>query len=250
MFSHEKTRRTLLSRAKRAFTLIEILTVVAIIGLIAVVIIGLQPGNPHGVDDACRIAATEFKIARTQAVMGANPDRDPDVNKRYNIRAAVLVLNDEDDEERHLRYIVPIIGGTDDESKTNISDYYWYSLSDNAGTLLPQGVYFVPPSDSGLSTHSVITPIDGNSEVTLEPSLESGGKSFGTGSKRWYVYYFDSNGQTYMSKATFMVAEGTWMPGSGVKFDTDTPVVGFAITRNGAIIYTNDSDEADAAANL
>ncbi len=241
---------SVLFRARRAFTLIEILTVVAIIGLVAVIIIGLQPGNPHGMDDACRIAATEFKIARSQAVMGANPDREPENNKRYNIRSAVLVLNDEDDEERHLRYIVPIVGGTDDESKTDISDYYWYACSDNAGTLLPEGVYFVPPDEGGLSAHSVLTPIDGNNEVSIDPTLEAGGKTFGSGGKKWYVYYFDSNGQTYMSKATFMVAEGVWMPGSGVKFDSDAPVMGFAITRNGAIIYTNDSDESDAASNL
>ena len=37
-----------LTQFKRAFTLIEVLTVVAIIGLISLVIIGLQPNNPHG----------------------------------------------------------------------------------------------------------------------------------------------------------------------------------------------------------
>ncbi len=192
----------------------------------------------------------EFKIARVNALSNANPDRDPEANPRYNIRTAVLVLNDEDDEERHLRLLVPIIGGTDDESKTDISDYYWYAVGGTTGTLLPAGTFFVPPSETSLTAKSVIEPIDGNREVTLDPSIQEGGKKFGTGSKKWFAYFFDSNGQTYMSKAVFMIAEGIWMPGNGVKFDDDAPAVGFAITRNGAIIYTKDSDEAEAAMDL
>lgn len=234
---------------KRAFTLIEILTVVAIIGLISVVIIGLQPNNPHSIDDACRLASQQFKAAKAQAILGHNPDRDPETYPRYNIRTAILVLNNEDDEERHLRYIVPIIGGTDDESKTDLNDYYWYAVNGNAGTTLPKGVYFVPPEESSIA-HSEISPIEGNNEVTIDPSLEPGGKRFGSGKQKWYAYYFDSNGQTYMTKATFMVAEGTWMPGSGIKFDDDAAVVGFAVTRNGAIIFTRDADETEAANEL
>lgn len=236
-------------RAKRAFTLIEILTVVAIIGIISVVIIGLQPNNPHGIDDACRLAAQQFKAAKAQAVLGHNPDLDPETYPRYNIRTAILVLNNEDDDERHLRHIVPIIGGTDDESKTDLSDYYWYAVNGNAGITLPQGVYFVPPTESGIQ-HSEISPIEGNIEVTLDPSLEPGGKRFGEGNQKWYAYYFDSNGQTYMTKATFMVAEGVWMPGNGVQFDDDAAVIGFAVTRNGAIVFTRDSDESEAANEL
>lgn len=237
------------TKLKRAFTLIEILTVVAIIGLISLVIIGLQPNNPHGLDDACRLASQQFRAAQAQAVLGHNPDRDPETNKRYNIRTAVLVLNNEEDEERHLRYIVPIIGGTDDESKTNIDDYYWYAVNGNGGTMLPKGVYFVPPTETSI-THSEINPLEGGIEVTLDPTLEPGGKRFGTGKQKWYAYYYDSNGQTYMTQATFMVAEGLWMPGNGIRFDDETSVVGFAVTRNGAIIFTRDADETDAANEL
>ena len=238
-----------LTQFKRAFTLIEVLTVVAIIGLISLVIIGLQPNNPHGLDDACRLAAQQFQAAQAQAVLGHNPDRDPESNKRYNIRTAVLVLNNEEDEERHLRYIVPIIGGTDDESKTDIRDYYWYAVNGNAGTMLPKGVYFVPPTESTV-TSSEIAPLEGDNEVTLDPTLEPGGKRFGTGKQKWYAYYFDSNGQTYMTKATFMVSEGVWMPGTGIRFDRDASVVGFAVTRNGAVIFTRDADETEAANDL
>lgn len=244
-----RKKNSLFPRLKRAFTLIEILTVVAIIGLISLVIIGLQPNNPHGLDDAVRLASQQFKIAQAQAVLGHNPDRDPETNKRYNIRSAVLILNNEDDEERHLRYIVPVIGGTDDESQTDIRDYYWYAVNGNGGITLPKGVYFVPPTESNIA-HSEISPIEGDTEVTIDPTLEPGGKRFGSGKQKWYVYYFDSNGQTYMTKATFMVAEGLWTPGTGIRFDDDTAVVGFAVTRNGSVIFTRDADETDAANQL
>ena len=237
------------ARFRRAFTLIEILTVVAIIGLISVVIIGLQPNNPHGIDDAVRLAAQQFKVARAQAVLGHNPDREPETNKRYNIRSAVLVLNDENDDERHLRHMVAIVGGTDDESKTDLRDYYWYAVGGNAGVTLPKGVFFVPPTESGIE-HSSLAPIEGDYEVSLDPSLELGGKQFGSGKQKWYAYFFDSNGQTYMTKATFMVAEGVWMPGNGIRFDSDATVVGFAVTRNGSLVFTRDADETEAANEL
>ena len=75
---------------KRAFTLVEILTVIAIIGIVAMVIVGLRPGNPRGLEDARRIASAEFRVAQSKAVLGANPDRDPTTTQRYNIRTGVL----------------------------------------------------------------------------------------------------------------------------------------------------------------
>ncbi len=234
------------SRKRRAFTLIEILTVVAIIGMVAVVIVGLKPGNPRGLDDACKMAGMEFRIAQAQAVRGTNPDRDPDTNKRYNIRSAVLILKDEDDAENHLRRIQTIVGGTDDQEKTDMRDYYWYAVGEPV--MLPENIYFVEPNATDVEVKSTIKPIEGDEEITLDPSTELGGKKFGSGEKRWYAYYFDTNGQTYMTKATFMIAKGAFMPGSSVRFEKDTPAQGFVITRNGAIIYTRDSDEAEIAA--
>lgn len=231
---------------KRAFTLIEILTVIAIIGVLASVIVGLRPGNPRGLEDARRIASAEFRVAQARAALGANPDRDPDQNARYNIRSGILILDDPEDTERHLRFIQPIVGGTDSLSKTDLSDYYWYSAGD--GTLLPQGVFFVAPDESGVSVRSVIQPIEGSSRVTLDPDLRSGGQRFGSGSKKWYLYLFDSNGQTYMSKAVFMMAEGQMDPSKkSVDFGDDPFVAGFVVHRSGALSFTRDDEEAKAA---
>lgn len=233
--------------AKRGFTLIEILTVIAIIGIIASIIVGLRPGNPRGLEDARRIASAEFRVAQARAVLGANPDRDPANTERFNIRAGVLVLDAPDDTERHLRFIQPIVGGTDSADKTSVSDYYWYSAGD--GTLLPQGVFFVAPDASGVDVRSVVQPLEGSSQVKIDPDSRAGGQKFGTGKKNWYVYLFDSNGQTYMSKAVFMLAEGRLNASEQkVEFGDDSFVSGFVVQRSGALSFTRDDDEAKAAA--
>lgn len=240
-FSTFKSRIS--KRFRRGFTLIEILTVVAIIGMVAVIIVGLKPGNPRGMDDACRIAGMEFRVAQAQAVRGANPDRDPQTNKRYNIRSAVLILNDEDDTDNHMRQMRTIVGGTDDQEKTDIRDYYWYAVGEPV--LLPENVYFVAPDSTDLDIRSIVEPVEGGNDIKIDPTTE--GQKAGTGKKRWYAYYYDCNGQTYMTRASFMIAQGAHIPGSGVRFDKNAPVQGFAITRSGAIVYTRDSEEAEIA---
>lgn len=230
---------------RRGFTLIEILTVIAIIGIIATVIVGLRPGNPRGLEDARRIASAEFRVAQARALLGANPDRDPANVDRYNIRAGILVLDDENDPDRHLRYIQPIVGGTDSMDSTSLSDYYWYAAGE--GVLLPQGVYFVEPN-STITSRSVVQPIEGQQQVSIEPDNRSRGQKFGSGSKKWYLYLFDTNGQTYMTKAVFMVAEGVMNQSTGeVDFGDDPFVSGFVIHRSGAISFTRDEDEAQSA---
>ncbi len=231
---------------KRGFTLIEILTVIAIIGILAMVVVGLRPGNPRGLEDARRLASSEFRIAQSRAALGANPDRDPANTERYNIRSAVLVLDDPEDIERHLRYMQVIVGGTDSRDKTSISDYYWYAAGE--GVTLPQGIFFVPPNESGVRARSVVTPIEGTSRVSIDPDNREKGQTFGKGKKNWYAYFFDSNGQTYMSKAVFMLAEGQINGSTGdVDFGEDPFVSGFVVHRSGAISFTRDDDEALAA---
>lgn len=231
---------------RRAFTLIEVLTVIAIIGIIAAVVVGLRPGNPRSLEDARRVVATEFRAAQGRVLTGANPDRDPDENERVNIRTGILILNDPDDVERHMRFIQPIVGGTESVDKTDLDDYYWYAAGE--GTLLPQGVFFVAPDAPGVSVRSVIQPVEGTSEVKIDPDNRAKGQKFGEGRKNWYVYLFDSNGQTYMTKAVVMLAEGQVSSADGdIEFGEDPFVSGFIVHRSGAISFTRDDEEAQAA---
>lgn len=231
---------------KRGFTLVEILVVIAIIGIVASVIVGLRPGNPRGLEDARRIISSEFRVAQSKALLGGNPDRDPAVNERFNIRAGVLILNEPDDLDRHLRFVQPIVGGTDNADKTNLADYYWYAAGE--GVTLPQGVYFVPPNAAGVRTRSENQLLEGSSEVRIDPDVRVKGQKFGEGKKSWYLYLFDSNGQTYMTKAVVMLSEGQIDPSNGdVDFGKDPFVSGFVVHRSGAISFTRDDEEALAA---
>ena len=231
---------------KRGFTLVEILVVIAIIGIVASVIVGLRPGNPRGLEDARRIISSEFRVAQSKALLGGNPDRDSAVNERFNIRAGVLILNEPDDLDRHLRFVQPIVGGTDNADKTNLADYYWYAAGE--GVTLPQGVYFVPPNAAGVRTRSENQLLEGSSEVRIDPDVRVKGQKFGEGKKSWYLYLFDSNGQTYMTKAVVMLAEGQIDPSNGdVDFGKDPFVSGFVVHRSGAISFTRDDEEALAA---
>ena len=78
---------------KRGFTLVEILVVIAIIGIVASVIVGLRPGNPRGLEDARRIISSEFRVAQSKALLGGNPDRDPAVNERFNFNIRRYIVS-------------------------------------------------------------------------------------------------------------------------------------------------------------
>ena len=104
-----------MKKLRRAFTLIELLAVIAIVALLAGIIAGLQTSSPVGLDGATRQAQSVFELARAKAMLSNNPDPDNvdpknPVWKLYTPRSRVLILNDPND-DGHLRKMTVIVGG-------------------------------------------------------------------------------------------------------------------------------------------
>lgn len=257
-------------RIRRAFTLVELLAVIAIIALLASLIAGLTPGSPKGLDGATRQVQSAFDLARSQAMLANNLDIVYPDDRLYTPRARVIVLNDPDDADNHLRQIGVILGGQLVDPKTGKnrytggdvkaekdlqeSDLIWYSVG--AATTLPRGFYYV--DDVSKVVSKAILRSDVYNKTTEKPKemqfqfgLRKGQKS-GTG-KNWYYYEFLSNGSANMSDksdvtgARFMIIEGTYNPGTKqleVPAGKENIVGGLIILRPGTTVTINNKYEA------
>lgn len=234
-------------RRRAAFTLIELMTVLAIMLLIGGIVFALRPENPEGLPGAQRVASETFLIAQMRAVQSPNPDRNPAENPLHNIRTRVLILNDPNSPGMHLRLMRIIVGGTRRLEEGKAADYRWYATEPDA--VLPDGIYMVAPDAKGIrdKRRSTITPNEGNKSVmrlNIEPSLES--QPEGSGDREWYFYEFNNDGTSNMKSATFMIAEGEWNPvENNVLFRDDLNVAGFWLAPSGKTIFYSDADEMD-----
>ncbi|MDR2862516.1 MAG: prepilin-type N-terminal cleavage/methylation domain-containing protein [Puniceicoccales bacterium] len=229
-----------------AFTLVELLAVLAIIGLMVGVIVTVRPDNPEGIDAARRVATSVFGAARLRAEQSPNPDRQTEKRPLYNVRSRVLVLNDPTRPEQHLRLLRIIVGGTRKPDSTEAANYVWYTM--DADTTLPEGVYMISPFDTSFKNEllkSRITPRENTGSVmtlNFEPSLDE--QQEGTGDKSWFFYEFNNDGTSNMWAATFMISEGTWDPADKrVIFRNEQNVTGFWIQPSGVSVPYSDPDE-------
>ena len=60
---------------------------------------------------------------------------------------------------------------------------------------------------------------------------------------------FDQNFE-YFYQYNICLLKSFYSPGNGIRFDSDAAVVGFAVTRNGSLVFTRDADETEAANEL
>ncbi|MDR1496853.1 MAG: prepilin-type N-terminal cleavage/methylation domain-containing protein [Puniceicoccales bacterium] len=243
-------RRKIYSNPRKtaAFTLIELLTVLAIIGLMASVVLGIRPNNPAGMEGARAIVTGMLRGTQAKAAQSQNPDINPEKNPLYNIRARLLVLKDVANPEQHLRRMRIIIGGTRLPESTQPSDYFWYSVGSD--TTLPSGIHMVSPDETNiekLTRRSHITNRNGlpnTMRLNLEPS--NVGQSDGTGDREWYFYEFNDDGTSNMNFASFTFASGNWEPGSNrIVFPNEDNIAGVWITPNGSIVPFLDVSEID-----
>ncbi|MDR2844928.1 MAG: type II secretion system GspH family protein, partial [Puniceicoccales bacterium] len=203
-------------RRRAAFTLVEILAVIAIVMLIAGVVLSINPGNPEGIVSAQNSVRNVFRAARIQS-QSENPDRSSNAKVLYNMRSRVIILKDPTLPALNLRLVRVIIGGTEKSESTQPEDYWWFSTGTEY--ILPKGVYMV---DADAAVQGDGEGFDDNrrsqlsnkdaptTEMQMDYKLTTRGQKNGGGDKTWYFYEFNSDGTSNMNFATFMVSVGAW----------------------------------------
>ena len=247
------------SRIRRAFTLIELLCVIAIIGILASIVNGLSSKPPKGLDGATFQAQSVFAQARAQAQLGNDPDVElTEDQKKANplrfIRSRVLVLNDPTDTDRNLRFVGVIVGGyrgtdtTKSEKNLQEGDLSWYTLND--GVLLPQGYYYVNNESTvkAILQSDVYNKTFGPATMTFDYGHRQVRKS-GSGQK-YYYYEFLNTGAANMTDtadktgARFMITEGTINPATQkVEPLNASNVGGFIVLRPGTTLSINNKHD-------
>ena len=272
-------------RSREGFTLIELLLVITIILLISGMFLGLRTGDGGGLPAGQRIMGSSIRSVRAMALM----NRGTAVTGiSYNSRYRLLILNDPTDPVNHLRQFCIAVGGVTALSApgvdpttitaTNDSKYLW--VSPEGTSMLPDGVYFIPP-DKDSSNTTTINPPPGVSMAvgtrrSIIGSIADGSTnaldSIGTappwmtfaplnqpsslpsmqslGAKNWYYIEIQPNGASnHLGRVMIVLAKGSMMlDGSGkavLNLESAEQFAALALRPNGDISYTSDPDEMD-----
>jgi prepilin-type N-terminal cleavage/methylation domain-containing protein len=270
------------SIARKGFTLIELLVVITIILLISSLFLGLSPGDGGGLPAGQRVIASSLRSVRAMALMNRGPGTG---GVSYATRYRLLILNDPDDEQNHLRQIVLAVGGVSAAdlagrdpaaiTDTTVHPYKWFSPE--APQMLPKGVVFVPPAGDvgttlGLSVpagtrRTVIgavadniankAPLDSPASPptmtyapVIQPTLLSAMTDLNP--KKWYYIELQSTGASNHSGRTLLVlalaAVRNTSPGrAAIDVSGETQFAALSLRPNGDISMTLDSAEMDTA---
>ncbi len=216
---------------RRAFTLIELLAVIAIVGMLAAIVIGLQPGNPKGLQGATQQVMSQLSLARQMAML-ANID-DPTDDNRTNtyatVRTRLIILNDPDDPDNHLR-LMGIVHGAQRVARGAAAALPESQLSGNPGALqwygnsepvkLPEGVYYVEnrlPKLREILTSDARSVTFGNAPtMRLAYPRRNPQQENGAGARTWYYYEFLSDGSCNMRDVQ-SASDTTGQAGTGAR---------------------------------
>jgi prepilin-type N-terminal cleavage/methylation domain-containing protein len=271
-------------RTRRGFTLIELLLVITIILLISGMFLGLSTGDGGGLPAGQRMVGSTIRSVRAMALMNRGT---AGTGISYNSRYRLLILNDPTDPVNHLRQFCVAVGGvslasaglTDPALITNTNDNRYTWVSPEGTSMLPAGVYFIPPKSDITTTinpppgavmlantrRSIIGSIADNTGNTQDSAGSSPPWVMFTpvnqptslpamtamGAKKWYYIEIQPSGASnHLGRVMIVLAKGSMMlDGANVALNlaSDSQFAALALRPNGDVSFTSDPDEMDKA---
>ena len=148
------------ARARRGFTLVELMIVISVILILAGMMLAIRPTNPEGLANGQRMLASTLRSARAQAMANrAALPKPAGLTLNWapaDFRYRVLIKNDPSDPDRHLREVLIAIGVRGLGASTTAAKYAWFSP--DPSIMLPPGVFFVPPVASAVPATGFTNP--------------------------------------------------------------------------------------------
>jgi prepilin-type N-terminal cleavage/methylation domain-containing protein len=164
-------------RARRGFTLVELMIVISVILILAGMILTIQPTNPEGLANGQRMLSSTLRSARAQAMANrAALPRPAGLTINWapaDFRYRVLIKNDPTDPDRHLREVIIAIGVRGLGAAATAAKYAWFSP--DPSIMLPPGVFFVPSVANAAPATGFTNPA-----VTMPPGVNLSGTSSAT----------------------------------------------------------------------
>ncbi len=223
-------------RSARAFTLIELIVVVAIIGFTAIGFgLALKDTGGNSLATGQTLLSTMVSAARAQAAV-------------HQTEARLLIYGTRPpagDPEKFLRLMQVVRAESPGSPRTN-----WLPASGVVS--LPRGIYVVPTATNGLLAAGVIWPSNPPLTSTLAAALPHGqptGTPFATPATAFYIEFLPdgtcsqvpSVSPTQPSYARLLVGTASLSAANLPQFNNSGAVRGLVIRPSGSVTFINDA---------